>query len=481
MANVLEKIVADKRQEIAEREQTFPLEQFKDGLVASQKSLFTNLNKNKVGFIFECKKASPSKGLIREHFDLDEILNAYLPYASGISVLTDEKYFQGRYEYLEYVTQRSHVPVLNKDFFVSEYQVYLARYYGADAILLMLSVLNDEEYHTLATLAESLALDVLTEVSNEEEMQRAIALEAKIIGINNRNLRDLSTDLATTERLVPVLEKARHDYVVISESGIYTHEDVMRLSAVSNGFLVGSALMAQTNLLSAVQGLVFGQTKVCGITRVEDALQAIQAGAYYLGLIFVDKSKRCVSFEQAREIIMAASADNFESAFENFVGVFQNDAIEKVAEYAASLNLAAVQLHGSETADFREDLRQQLPERIEIWQAVSLSVTPTQAELELARQTLSDNNCDKVLFDCKMGQRVGGTGQSFDWQCLSSLPNREKWVLAGGIGEHNISEASALSPSIIDINSKVEITPGVKDAQAIRSALNLRWCEALQA
>ena len=112
----------------------------------SQKSLFAALSQPNAGYIFECKKASPSKGLIREHFDLDEILEAYSPYAAGISVLTDEKYFQGKFEYLEYVTARVTQPVLNKDFFVDTYQVYLARYYNADAVLLMLSVLNDEEY-----------------------------------------------------------------------------------------------------------------------------------------------------------------------------------------------------------------------------------------------------------------------------------------------------------------------------------------------
>ncbi|MEM7266937.1 MAG: bifunctional indole-3-glycerol phosphate synthase/phosphoribosylanthranilate isomerase, partial [Pseudomonadota bacterium] len=144
MANVLEKIVADKREEVAARKDALPLESFKANLVPSEKSLFAALSEPNAGFIFECKKASPSKGLIREHFDLDEILAAYTPYAAGISVLTDEKYFQGKFEYLAYVTERVAQPVLNKDFFVDTYQVYLARHYNADAVLLMLSVLNDD-------------------------------------------------------------------------------------------------------------------------------------------------------------------------------------------------------------------------------------------------------------------------------------------------------------------------------------------------
>ena len=220
MANVLEKIVIDKRAEIAARKQAFPLEAFVDSLQPSKKSFFGALSGPDAAFILECKKASPSKGLIREHFDLDEIIAAYQPYAACISVLTDEKYFQGKFEYLEYVSQRVKQPVINKDFFVDEYQVHLGRYYGADAILLMLSVLSDDEYNALRDVARQYQMDVLTEVSNEEEMHRAIALKANIIGINNRNLRDLSTDLATTERLVPMLASVTFPHVVISESGI---------------------------------------------------------------------------------------------------------------------------------------------------------------------------------------------------------------------------------------------------------------------
>lgn len=210
MQNVLAKIVDDKRIEIAKREADFPLTEFKDQLTPSTKSFYDALNQPNAGYILECKKASPSKGLIRPIFDLDEILGAYKEIAACLSVLTDEKYFQGTYEYLSYVTSHVDIPVLNKDFFVNEYQIYLARYYQADAVLLMLSVLDDATYTQLSQCAESLDLDVLTEVSNAEETRRAVALGAKIIGINNRDLRDLSTDLGTTERLVPLLTELGH-------------------------------------------------------------------------------------------------------------------------------------------------------------------------------------------------------------------------------------------------------------------------------
>ncbi len=137
------------------------------------------LIKNRLIFL-ECKKASPSKGLIRGEFNLDEIANVYKHYASAVSVLTDEKYFQGKFDYLPQVRDVVSQPVLCKDFMISKYQVYLARYYQADAILLMLSVVNDETYRVLADLAHSLGMGVLTETSNEEEFERALALGAKL-------------------------------------------------------------------------------------------------------------------------------------------------------------------------------------------------------------------------------------------------------------------------------------------------------------
>lgn len=143
-------------------------------------------------------------------------------------------------------------PVLCKDFMVDPYQVYLARHYQADAILLMLSVLNDDQYRELAAVAHDLGMGVLTEVSNEQELKRAVDLQAKVIGINNRNLRDLTTDLNRTKQLAPLIPQGT---IIISESGIYTHQQVRDLAEFANGFLIGSSLMAQSNLELAVRKL----------------------------------------------------------------------------------------------------------------------------------------------------------------------------------------------------------------------------------
>ena len=228
MANILEKIVSDKRIEIDALKLAKPLASFIEQLVPTTKDMYAALTRTEdkpyAGFILECKKASPSKGLIRPDFDVKAICKTYDKYAAAISVLTDEKYFQGTFDYLKTVTETVKCPVLNKDFFIDSYQVYLARYYGADAILLMLSVLSDEEYLELANVAKQYNLAVLTEISNEEERDRAIKLDAKMIGINNRDLRDLSTDIAKTFDFAPTLPD---DRIIISESGIYTNAHVI--------------------------------------------------------------------------------------------------------------------------------------------------------------------------------------------------------------------------------------------------------------
>lgn len=461
--NVLEKIVDDKKVEIAKRKIDFPLVEFINKLKPCKKDFFAALAAPNASFILECKKASPSKGLIRENFDLDEIINAYAPHASCFSVLTDEKYFQGKFEYLDYITSRVKQPVINKDFFIDEYQIYLARYYNADAVLLMLSVLNDEQYETLSRLTHKLGMHVLTEVSNEEEVQRALQLNANIIGINNRNLRDLSTDLATTERLVPMITKDGFDGVILSESGIYQHHEVQRLSPLVDGFLVGSALMAQDNVINAVEKLIFGEIKICGINSIENAAKVMATPATYIGLIFATKSPRYVSLEIASEIASFVK-------HKKLVGVFLDNPIEVVADYARKLSLSAVQLHGNESVDYVETLRTLLPEACEIWSVSAISVNDTQLSSVNNDQFRSKlAHADKLLLDCKVGEQLGGTGASFDWRLLEGMPQKHKLILAGGLSPDNIQAARSTQVAILDVNSGVESAPAEKSESKLSS------------
>jgi indole-3-glycerol phosphate synthase/phosphoribosylanthranilate isomerase len=456
MANVLEKIVLDKKQEITQRKIDLPLATFIDDLTLSDRSFYDALAQPNAAFILECKKASPSKGLIRENFDLDEIIQAYSPFAACISVLTDEKYFQGKFEYLEYIRSRMTQPVINKDFFVEPYQIYLARYHKADAVLLMLSVLDDTQYTALATLAEQYQLDVLTEVSNEQEVLRACALKAKIIGINNRDLRDLSTDLATTERLVPLINQhAEHEHVIISESGIYTHQDVRRLAPLVNAFLVGSSLMGEKDIELAAKQLVYGKVKVCGTTSLSGAKLVKDSPASFAGLIFTEKSKRFVTLEQAKQITYAVPFQ--------YVGVFVDAPIELVVKYAQALELSAVQLHGQEQQTYINSLRNKLPTHCQIWLAKGVKDT---------LPTLDEIGVDLFLLDCQVGEQSGGTGQAFSWQLLDEITDKSNIVLAGGITPSNVKQAAILQVGMLDLNSGVESAPGIKQQDKINQAFN---------
>ncbi|UDJ84736.1 bifunctional indole-3-glycerol-phosphate synthase TrpC/phosphoribosylanthranilate isomerase TrpF [Kosakonia oryzae] len=444
MQTVLAKIVADKAVWVAARKEQQPLASFQNDVVPSTRSFYDALQGTRTAFILECKKASPSKGVIRDDFDPARIAGVYKHHASAISVLTDEKYFQGSFDFLPIVSAIAPQPILCKDFIIDPYQIYLARHYQADACLLMLSVLDDEQYRQLAAVAHSLKMGVLTEVSNEEELQRAIALEAKVVGINNRDLRDLSIDLNRTRQLAPRLGKG---VTVISESGINTYAQVRELSHFANGFLIGSALMSHDDLDAAVKRVLLGENKVCGLTRAEDARAAHEAGAIYGGLIFVASSPRAVSDEQAQAVMQGAPLQ--------YVGVFRNAPVEDVVAKAQALALSAVQLHGSEDQAYIDALRAVLPAQTQIWKALSVSDTLPARNLQ---------QVDKYLFD--NGQ--GGSGQSFDWSLLAGEP-LDNVLLAGGLSADNCVQAAKTGCAGLDFNSGVESESGIKDASKLAS------------
>ncbi|OOF35877.1 bifunctional indole-3-glycerol-phosphate synthase TrpC/phosphoribosylanthranilate isomerase TrpF [Rodentibacter heidelbergensis] len=458
-ATVLQKIVLDKAAWVKAKEVEFPLSEFQQNLTKSDRSFYNALSKGshqKPAYILECKKASPSKGLIRSEFNLDEIANVYKHYASAVSVLTDEKYFQGDFKFLPQVRNIVPQPVLCKDFMISEYQVYLARYYQADAILLMLSVVNDDTYQVLANLAHSLGMGVLTETSNEEEFERALTLGAKIIGVNNRNLHDLSVDL---NRVVQLTEKYADripsEVRIISESGIYDHQQIRQLQKVAKGFLIGSSLMGSADLNNAVRAVIFGENKVCGLTRMQDVKTVYENGALYGGLIFAEKSKRCISLRQAQELVTATPL--------RFVGVFQNQDMDFILKIAQQLSLYAVQLHGAETPEFIADLRRKLPEHCQIWKALSIDIHEKSAV-----DFDDDFNVARYIFDSQTANQQGGIGKAFDW---SLIPEKLKYktILAGGISAENVEQAIAQGCLGVDLNSGVESMPGIKDEEKVRS------------
>ncbi|WP_313098886.1 bifunctional indole-3-glycerol-phosphate synthase TrpC/phosphoribosylanthranilate isomerase TrpF [Atlantibacter hermannii] len=442
MQTVLAKIVADKAIWVEARKAQQPLASFQNDIVPSERQFYDALRGARTAFILECKKASPSKGVIRDDFDPARIAEVYKHHASAISVLTDEKYFQGSFDFLPIVSQIAPQPVLCKDFIIDAYQIYLARFYQADACLLMLSVLDDEQYRQLAAVAHSLNMGVLTEVSNEEELERAIALEAKVVGINNRDLRDLSIDLDRTRQLAPRLGAG---VTVISESGINNYAQVRELSHFASGFLIGSALMGQDDLNAAVRSVLLGENKVCGLTRPEDASTAYEAGAIFGGLIFAASSPRVVTPEQAQAVMAGAPL--------RYVGVFRDNPVQDVVTLAETLSLSAVQLHGSEDQSYINTLRAALPESVAIWKALSVAHSLPVRDLHYV---------DRYVFD--NGQ--GGSGQRFDWSLLKGQ-DLDNVLLAGGLAADNCVEAAKLGCRGLDFNSGVESAPGIKDSNKL--------------
>lgn len=461
MTNILEKITANRRIEIEALKKVKPLASFIDELTPTKKDMYAALrrteDKPEAGFILECKKASPSKGLIRPDFDVKAICQTYDKYAAAISVLTDKKYFQGDFDYLKLVTESVSCPVLNKDFFVEPYQVYLARHYGADAILLMLSILSDDEYLALEKIAEQYNLAVLTEVSTTEECNRAIKLNAKMIGINNRNLRDLSTDIARTFELAPTLPD---ETIIISESGIYTNEQVRELAPAVDGFLVGSSLMAMDNnrysdIDLACRKLIFGNNKVCGLTAPQYAVAAAESGACFGGLIFAEKSPRAVTKAQALEIINTLP-------HLDYVGVFVNHQIAEIVDLVKDLNLSAVQLHGNEDEAYVKALKAQLSENnsehCDLWQAKPVLTNVPDLSVQVTHHVLDGKS--------------PGSGQPFDWNILAtSEQDLSPCFLAGGLNNDNIQLALKLLTQLdlfgLDLNSGVESSPGIKSSEKL--------------
>jgi indole-3-glycerol phosphate synthase len=267
MTDVLAKICADKRQHIARRKAERP---FGDLLAATRTAsppprrfaerLAGEVAQARYGLIAEIKKASPSKGLIRADFDPVALARAYQSGgATCLSVLTDEPYFQGRDEYLTTARTAVDLPALRKDFMLDPYQIVESRALGADCVLLIMAALEDAQAAELEAAAIEHGMDVLVEIHDAAELDRALKLKARLLGINNRDLKTLKVDLAITEKLAP---RVPRDRLLVAESGLYNPADLARLhKAGASIFLVGESLMRQDDVAAATRALLADQSE----------------------------------------------------------------------------------------------------------------------------------------------------------------------------------------------------------------------------
>jgi len=467
MSTILDKIVARTRADLEEEKQRTPLEEIRrraeaqppprDFLGALQESSCRLLSCD-TKLIAEVKKASPSKGLLCPDFDPVGLARAYeAGGASAISVLTEPHFFQGSLEHLAAVRAAVAVPVLRKDFIVDPYQVYQARAFGADAILLICALLDDAQLGALLSLAHALGMRCLVEVHDEEETLRALASGAQIIGINNRNLHDFHVDTGVTVRLCNLIPR---DRLIVSESGLHTRNDVatMRLARVQ-AVLIGEALVTAHHVIEQVRELAPLRVKICGVRTSEDAREAANAGADYIGLMFYPQSKRYIDVKEVEAITrMLRLRAEAGLHVPRKVGVFVNEPPEKINALAREYELELVQLSGDES-----------PEACQAIQVPIIKAVRPRSLDDLDRLEAYRPAAKAFLLETPIEGAWGGTGQVGDWMLAREMADRYPTLLAGGLTPHNVREAiRAVQPWGVDVSSGVE-TNGAKDPNKIYS------------
>ena len=508
---ILDKIVAATEKRVYDAKDNLPLSELQqqvERMPITKDFLFEQaLQELDFNFICEVKKASPSKGIIAEDFPYLEIAKEYeMAGAAAISVLTEPDFFLGSPQYLQEIAEAVHIPVLRKDFIIDEYEIYEAKLWGASAILLIAAILNDETMARFHKLADSLGLSCLVEAHDETEVLRAVNIGARIIGVNNRNLKDFTVDVNNSIRLRKLVDDS---VIFVSESGLDTAADIQRLRDNKiHAALMGESFMRTNDKVAklaelygpirskcyihnnterdrlgtedtsnievpsaptvdeATQSSYEVKVKFCGISQEDTVPVLLETQPDYVGFIFAP-SKRQVTVEQAKSITRSLQ-DSVHTTSGNKccsrVGVFVNETIPTIVEITKAVPLSVVQLHGDETVTYIETLRIQLQEEqlefIEIWKAIQV-----QGKEDILPWKQAP--IDGLVVDAYSKEERGGTGKTIDWSLLDDV--QVPYYLAGGIGLHNVARAiRRLQPYGLDMSSSLE-TNGQKDVKKIKS------------
>lgn len=460
----LDRIVAQTRLDLEQRKREQPLEELQRLAAAQPETLdlYRALRSEGSGpgvkLIAEVKRASPSKGILAAHINPVELARTYEANgAAAISVLTEPHFFLGSPDYLSAIKRAVHVPVLRKDFIFDEYQVYEARVWGADAILLICAILDDRMLRRLLSLAHTLHMRCLVEAHTAGEARRAVEAGAAIIGINSRDLATFQMQPRLLRELRPLIPP---ECIVVAESGIHSAADARRLARCDiQAMLVGESLVISDDIPAQMGSLLFGanqstQIKICGLRAAEHAKAAIDAGADMLGFIFYEPSHRYISPQQARAL--RESTGEKHNAVE-FVGVFVNREADYINDIAQQVGLDIVQLHGDEAPEFCQ--RVQRP----VIKALRLESGAEKGKIEAYRHTSW-----RILLDTPTPQ-WGGSGEIHDWSLARSIARDTAVLLAGGLTPENVREAiGQVRPWGVDVSSGVE-TDRVKDVGKIQA------------
>ncbi|MFL5628868.1 MAG: bifunctional indole-3-glycerol-phosphate synthase TrpC/phosphoribosylanthranilate isomerase TrpF [Ktedonobacteraceae bacterium] len=478
----LDRIVTQTLLDLEQRKRALPVEEMQRLAVIQPaprdllEALRPSGSKPAVRLIAEVKRASPSKGLLAPELDPVALARTYVANgAAAISVLTEPHFFLGSPDYLTAIKQAVAVPVLRKDFIVDEYQVYEARAWGTDAILLICAILDDAQLHNLLRVAHAQRMRCLVEVHNAEEALRAIAAGAVIIGVNSRDLVTFEMKPQLIRELRPLIPP---DRVVVAESGIHSAADARRLALHDvQAMLVGESLVKASDVPAQMRSLLQGanvdvQVKICGLRTREHMDAAIAAGADMLGFMFYEPSSRYIQPQQLAS--MLESMDFTSSArsgqpMPELVGVFVNADAEYINDIADQVGLNIVQLHGNETPEFCRRMRRPVFKALQMQSSADMDLV--QAYRKAAWRILLDTPTPTW----------GGTGVTHDWELARTVAQQTPIVLAGGLNPANVAAAIAqVQPWGVDVSSGVE-TRKQKDVARIQAFIAQARKTALEA